>query len=197
MTGQRTVHLSPTAATGDTTVNPTDPTPAQAVLPYNGWSNYATWNTNLWLANDEPLYRAVESIRLRISDPDPDRRAALLADQIAYLVRSRLTLFPDLTRPDLDAVDWREIADAWLEDSDPAPARGPPANGDRSDEALDTDASAAPAGTASPSPPVHTVRGKPAGPERLALRHHPRHGLPGLSDTPYTASPRSETYWAS
>ena len=25
---------------------------------YNGWKNYETWNVNLWLANDEPMYRA-------------------------------------------------------------------------------------------------------------------------------------------
>lgn len=24
----------------------------------NGWKNYQTWNVSLWIANEEPLYRA-------------------------------------------------------------------------------------------------------------------------------------------
>jgi len=29
--------------------------------PYQGWPNWHTWNANLWLCNDEPLYKMARS----------------------------------------------------------------------------------------------------------------------------------------
>ena len=28
---------------------------------YNGWTNWHTWNTNLWLTNEEATYRAAKA----------------------------------------------------------------------------------------------------------------------------------------
>lgn len=45
--------------------------------------------------------------------------------------------------------------------------------------------------------PVHTVRGKPIGPEGSPYGVTHDMDCPGCVDTPFTASPRSETYWSS
>jgi len=46
-------------------------------------------------------------------------------------------------------------------------------------------------------PTVHTVRGLPIGPEGVAYGTTHDMSCPACQDTPFTASPRSETYWAS
>ena len=32
---------------------------------YNGWTNYATWNVNLWLSNSEGMYHDVRRLARR------------------------------------------------------------------------------------------------------------------------------------
>lgn len=92
---------------------------------YNGWTNYPTWAVNLWLSNDQGLYREVERMaegrregfvgtagmtpRLDLADAlksfvcddlAPDLGASFAADLLGYA---------------LDQVDWLEIADDWLD----------------------------------------------------------------------------------
>jgi len=56
---------------------------------YEDWSNYPTWCANLWLTNDEPLYRVVmgkvEEVKL-----DEGTKAAL-ADWIKDLVEEQVS----------------------------------------------------------------------------------------------------------
>ena len=41
-------------------------------MPYNGWTNHATWNVALWIGNDEGLYRlAKHTTRRVIGDGSP------------------------------------------------------------------------------------------------------------------------------
>jgi len=45
--------------------------------------------------------------------------------------------------------------------------------------------------------PLHTVRGEPIGPDGVPYGTTHDYDCPGCAGTAYTASPRSETYWAS
>jgi hypothetical protein len=88
----------------------------------NGWSNRPTWNVNLWLANEEPLYDAVCRLAaLARDDSEPDEAAAILAESIREYVeeiaREQRGTFGDLDTPaEFAAVDYEEIAAAWLEE---------------------------------------------------------------------------------
>lgn len=110
---------------------------------YNGWANYPTWCVNLWLSNDEGLYRmtldavhdeyddAPECINVRdgIWTLEQARRFNT-ADRLREMVEElgtevdnfqggtesgQLVGFgADLFGWALAQVDWTEIADAWL-----------------------------------------------------------------------------------
>ena len=106
---------------------------------YNGWKNYPTWAVNLWLSNDEPLYRealARAEMAVTYADGHPNVtggiwteeqcRRFVLADDLKSWVSDELapdlgaSFAADLLGYALGCVDWDEIADAWLEQVDPA-----------------------------------------------------------------------------
>ncbi len=108
---------------------------------YNGWKNYPTWAVNLWLGNEEHLYRcALELARgsVTVAPVLPQvldeiwtvEQAARfnLADVLKSWVENDLapdlgaTFASDLLGWALESVDWHEIADAWLEQVEPVTA---------------------------------------------------------------------------
>lgn len=94
---------------------------------YNGWSNYPTWAVNLWLSNDEPLYREALEIAADVKrgqidgQADPNFGRGVLAESYKHWVTDELapdlgaTFAADLLGYALSEVNWIEIADAWIE----------------------------------------------------------------------------------
>lgn len=77
---------------------------------YNGYANWDTWNVELWIDNEESLYKAKWRL-LRSSD--------VTADEVEEFCRNE---FGETTPDDADfnEVDWEELAEHW--------------NGEREDE---------------------------------------------------------------
>ena len=82
---------------------------------YNGWTNRATWNAVLWIANDERLYKSWRAQSIA----NNSRTGKVWTEE---LVRFFLRLWwPDGKTP--DGCDWeteanlQEIADAWDEEA--------------------------------------------------------------------------------
>src|SRR5215471_5290881 len=100
---------------------------------YQGWANYPTWAVNLWLANDEGLYReALDRVAGECEDAAwasqveqgvwtvEESRRYHVADALKGWVRNELapdlgaSFAADLLGFALDQVDWYELADAWI-----------------------------------------------------------------------------------
>ena len=91
--------------------------------PFQGWSNYETWQTALWLlkANTEPCHQATGICeRILMEQHDPGRTRSRAAQELERWVRAQR---PPLSYPwehllltGLSAVDWPEIAEAILSD---------------------------------------------------------------------------------
>ena len=85
---------------------------------YNGWSNYPTWNVNLWLSNDEGLYNETRRrLRCLTRYERADALKTFVRDELAPDLGASFAA--DLMGYALDEVDWFEIAEAWSEDAAP------------------------------------------------------------------------------
>jgi len=81
---------------------------------YNGWSNWETWNANLWLTNDQGTYgtclEAIGNETNRYEAGQCLREAVeMWADEGIRLIGDELTMW---------RIVWAEIADGFIEDRD-------------------------------------------------------------------------------
>jgi hypothetical protein len=89
---------------------------------YYGWSNYETWNANLWIDND---WRLSETIALHTSDlfgsyDDPDDITCHVADYIKNLFLDvapdiESGFYADIINSAIRTVNWHEIAKHYVD----------------------------------------------------------------------------------
>ena len=103
---------------------------------YNGWTNYETWNVNLWLTNEEGsdslcrewAQECYDDAEASDGSTREETASLVLADRIDSLIRDEwypqeLTgLYKDLLGAALSEVNWYEIAEHFVEDVDKATA---------------------------------------------------------------------------
>lgn len=93
---------------------------------YEGWTNRPTWAVNLWLSNDQGLYEtalvaASEAIASGVDEDGvllalADRFEGWVGEEARYeLASDGAGIASDLLGWALALVDWREIAEAWLQ----------------------------------------------------------------------------------
>lgn len=91
---------------------------------YNGWTNYETWNVNLWMNSDgsDSHWRERAEELMRDNDNDRDEATRALADEIkdsieeANPVGNDASMFSDLMSAVLSEVNWHETADHYVLD---------------------------------------------------------------------------------
>ena len=89
---------------------------------YNGWNNYETWATALWIDNDYGSYqhRCELVARAKEEHEDEEERQDCLASNLKDWIESQnplieyASLFTDLLNSALSEVDWQEIAENFL-----------------------------------------------------------------------------------
>jgi hypothetical protein len=89
---------------------------------YNGWKNYQTWVTALWIDNDYGTYQyrceLVEQVKAEHEDESERENclASVLKDWIEQQnpLAANADLFTDLLNSALSEIDWHEIAENFL-----------------------------------------------------------------------------------
>lgn len=95
---------------------------------YNGWTNYETWAVNLWVDNDEYLqdqvrdlarherdtYKLGKAIEEMIDSMHPFHGDCATKEMQAF----SSSLWADLLGAALSEVDWYDIAEHWIADTE-------------------------------------------------------------------------------
>lgn len=96
---------------------------------YNGWTNRQTWLVNLWMTNDGTSSSMMTDwARVAIRQNDATQEDTYWRDEaVNYMAKDMEThfqynapdvggLYADLLNASLALVNWREIAECWVDD---------------------------------------------------------------------------------
>lgn len=100
------------------------------VQGYQGWTNYETWATALWLDNEQHSYEgARETARQCYRDAEATTyglsRLDVAVHDLADVLREELdeampdleaSMWSDLLRSAFGEIDWKELAEHYLDD---------------------------------------------------------------------------------
>lgn len=95
-------------------------------MSYNGWTNWETWNLNLWRENEYSSYMYWRDIALEIAAESDniddaqrelgDRLSEAYHEELDYTVDEMSGWLADFVSRVLDDVNWYEIAEYMLTD---------------------------------------------------------------------------------
>ena len=73
--------------------------------PYNGWTNWATWNGAVWFSNKHHIYQQ----RIRTREWDSGMVSEFFSDCFPNGT-------PDMEQADIRDINWTEIASHWTDE---------------------------------------------------------------------------------
>lgn len=89
---------------------------------YNGWTNYQTWATNLWLSNCEHTEAELSGMAEQLIEQEEPDYLEELSSHIKYLVTERdypenliCGLHSDLLNEAIREINYFEIAKAYID----------------------------------------------------------------------------------
>ena len=79
---------------------------------YNGWKNWATWNANLWLNNDEVTYKYCREIAHRSITEDGVSFRQQCEEEDVFMVIPE----EEFTEEEFASIDWQSIYEGFIEE---------------------------------------------------------------------------------
>lgn len=86
-------------------------------MTYNGWTNYETWNVNLWLGDDEYFRElARDAVDMYQAEQALKEYTEEVAEMLVPAVVQGASFVSDMFGGALSEVNWREIAEHYRDE---------------------------------------------------------------------------------